>query len=402
MQGLSIANLLGPERFERSSLADIPYNVKPQKHMTKIFPKLFGFTLLVATAQAQTLYLSESNQISAFDATTGAIINWPLITQVSYPGPVAIAGTNMFVPCFYSPEGFIGLFTTSGAMINTSIFTVPGYSYVAVSSSNVFIITSETTVGTYTTSGVKVNASFVNVAGLPVYAIFALAVSGNQLFLGVLNYDYDNEIYEYDATTGELITTLFFQTGSPSPPLATSGNTLYAMSDANKIGSYDATTGATINSSLITNLNSVGSIAVYGNDLYVLDNAVLINGTYYNDAHIGKYNATSGSVINADLVDMGMGMQPFGTHAAAITVGPPILPVSPMITNPAFAGGLFSFVWNAISNADYQVQYSTNIQEADWMNLGGIITATHITMTSGYPTTNNQGYYRVLNQPNGR
>ncbi|MGD0261293.1 MAG: hypothetical protein ABSD29_15885 [Verrucomicrobiota bacterium] len=379
--------------------------------MKAILATLFGFALLAPAAHAQTLYVTQSNQISAFDATTGAVINLPLITGLDSAVAVAIAGTDLLA-VYFKPGGSptnsnIGLFTSSGAAVQTPLISgLDGAFSAAVSGGNIYVVNAvNATVGEYTTSGAPVNASLIRATAATgvTGTSGGLAVLGNHLFLGVVVYSVNGWINEYDATTGGLLTNLFIGVGGLTPALTASGNTIYAVTGIGaasgtwNIGAWDATTGAVIKYPFVTNLYAPVSLAVNGNDLFVLDSAVLQNGTLYTHAHVGRYNAATGAAINTNLVDMGMGVS-----ANGIAIGPQMAPVTPAITSPACAGGTLSFQWTAISNAAYQVQYSTNLLQTNWMNLGSTLTATNTFMSSSYAATNQQGFYRIMNQPNGQ
>ncbi len=59
-----------------------------------------------------------------------------------------------------------------------------------------------------------------------------------------------------------------------------------------------------------------------------------------------------------------------------------VLPVpAPALHALAPAGGSFQLAWTALAGATYQVQYLTNLLQTNWINLGGVITATANPMT---------------------
>ena len=60
------------------------------------------------------------------------------------------------------------------------------------------------------------------------------------------------------------------------------------------VSEYDATTGAVINANLITGVEQAGAISLSGNILYVANASAF--GT------VGDYNATTGAAINANLI----------------------------------------------------------------------------------------------------
>ncbi|MEI7935189.1 MAG: hypothetical protein WCK27_00740 [Verrucomicrobiota bacterium] len=59
-----------------------------------------------------------------------------------------------------------------------------------------------------------------------------------------------------------------------------------------------------------------------------------------------------------------------------------------------------SFAWSTIAGVSYQVEYSTNLSSANWINLGNIVVATNNTLSaSDVISTNTQRYYRVVLLP---
>lgn len=78
-----------------------------------------------------------------------------------------------------------------------------------------------------------------------------------------------------------------------------------------------------------------------------------------------------------------------------------VIPVpAPTIQSLALAGGSYQLSWTALPGALYQVQYSTDLAQANWINLGGAITATSNPMTA--PVTIDAGppqFYRVVLLP---
>jgi hypothetical protein len=75
------------------------------------------------------------------------------------------------------------------------------------------------------------------------------------------------------------------------------------------------------------------------------------------------------------------------------------------IPTPSFrtvtkTNGVLKFTWNSLSNVAYQVQYSTNLTQTNWINLGGAINGTNYIMTA----TNAIGpdparFYRIRRLP---
>jgi hypothetical protein len=73
---------------------------------------------------------------------------------------------------------------------------------------------------------------------------------------------------------------------------------------------------------------------------------------------------------------------------------------TPTIQSLTLVGGSYQLSWTALAGALYQVQYSTDLAQANWINLGGAITATSNPMTA--PVTIDPGppqFYRVVLLP---
>jgi len=62
--------------------------------------------------------------------------------------------------------------------------------------------------------------------------------------------------------------------------------------------------------------------------------------------------------------------------------------------------GAITFSWNAMTGLVYQVQYKTNLLQANWVNLGNAITATNSTLTAtNFISSDPQRFYRLLLLP---
>lgn len=73
---------------------------------------------------------------------------------------------------------------------------------------------------------------------------------------------------------------------------------------------------------------------------------------------------------------------------------------APTIQAPSLVSGTFHLAWTALPGIQYQVQYRTNLTQTDWINLGGVITATSNPMTlSDTNKLNSQRFYRVALLP---
>jgi hypothetical protein len=78
-----------------------------------------------------------------------------------------------------------------------------------------------------------------------------------------------------------------------------------------------------------------------------------------------------------------------------------VQPVPPLSFRAATqANGAFTFTWASVSNVAYQVQYSTDLAQGNWINFGSPITATNnATSTNDVIGPDQQRFYRVHQLP---
>ena len=74
-------------------------------------------------------------------------------------------------------------------------------------------------------------------------------------------------------------------------------------------------------------------------------------------------------------------------------IGPPV------IQSAQQSGNLFTLTWSATATQVYHVQYTTNLTESAWANLGGPIAATNSIATASDSISESQKYYRVVLLP---
>jgi hypothetical protein len=191
---------------------------------------LLGITALWAmprSARAQ-LYVSNSNAVGKYNATTGAPINANFITGLGAPvvefnlfvGGLALSGNNLFVASggFFGSAARVGKYdATMGVAINANFITgTSGQLALSGDGTALFVVNSgntpTSTVGKYNaTTGAAINANFITGLGAPV----GIALSGNNLFVGTISNPL-NTVGEYNATTGAAINANFI-TGSTPP-----------------------------------------------------------------------------------------------------------------------------------------------------------------------------------------
>ena len=154
-----------------------------------------GAALSVTTARGQIL-VTNGSTVGEYDATTGAVLNAPLVSGLSTPYSLAVSGPYLFV--VNQGTGTIGEYTATGAVVNASL--VSGLSAptgVAVSGPNLYVASGSTIAEYNATTGAVVNASLVSGLSGP----WGIAVSGSNLFVTNEN---TGTIGEY-TTTGEMV-----------------------------------------------------------------------------------------------------------------------------------------------------------------------------------------------------
>jgi hypothetical protein len=80
-----------------------------------------------------------------------------------------------------------------------------------------------------------------------------------------------------------------------------------------------------------------------------------------------------------------------GTTTAVLQTGQPV------ITSVTQSAGNLSFTWSTVVGKTYQVQYTTNLTQVVWHNLGSTVTANSVTLTaSDSLVANPQRFYRIV------
>jgi len=72
----------------------------------------------------------------------------------------------------------------------------------------------------------------------------------------------------------------------------------------------------------------------------------------------------------------------------------------PSFEAPTIVSGAIQLSWNSVSGVSYQMQYTSTLSPADWVNIGSSITAT-ASSTTVFETlgTGSGGFYRVMISP---
>jgi hypothetical protein len=81
-----------------------------------------------------------------------------------------------------------------------------------------------------------------------------------------------------------------------------------------------------------------------------------------------------------------------------INVLAPPIPAPPFLSPAPGAGGL-TITWNTVAGFSYQLQYTSDLLNTNWMNFGPAITASGLVTNVSDSFTNSQRFYRVLLKP---
>ena len=286
-----------------------------------------GAALSSATVRGGDIYVVNSSTGTIGEYTTsGAVVNTSLIPGLNWPDGIAVSGSNLFVA--NTDSNTVCEYTTSGAVVNTSLISGVNWpTGIAVSGSNLFVSTGNYgRIGEYTTSGAVVNASLITGLNSP----YAIAVSGPNLFVANTR---NGTIGEY--TTSGAVVNASLITGLSSPwGITVSGSNLFVVNQVGTIGEY-TTSGAVVNASLITGLGQPNGIVVSGSNLFVAN---------VNTGTIGEYT-TSGAVVNTSLIT-GLG-QPLGI---ALVSKPPTIALAAASNATIITGGTSS-LGTSVSNS---------------------------------------------------
>jgi hypothetical protein len=75
----------------------------------------------------------------------------------------------------------------------------------------------------------------------------------------------------------------------------------------------------------------------------------------------------------------------------------------PALTSISLVDGRLVMSWNVVPGQTYQIQFKTNLEERDWIPLGGVVRAAYTSATvTDNPNANSQRYYRIAIIPKPR
>jgi hypothetical protein len=266
-------------------------------------PRLLRLVLLSlvfaasGTAARAQLYVARASDgsISEYDTSTGALIKDSMITGLGHTCGLAYDGGALFV--INQTRRMVAKYDAqTGIDINRELVTgLEMPSAIAVSGRDLYVATfdggSAMVVGKYdAVSGAVV---FYKLISEPDF-ISALAVRGRHLF--VAHGSGMQVVDEYDAVSGQKLREKFIDEAGDPPGLVQSGGYLWINHDVGAVTRHDGDTGRNtmgVMSPLVSGLSATCALAVSGDDLFIASRTT---------GSIGKYNATTGAVINASFI----------------------------------------------------------------------------------------------------
>lgn len=252
----------------------------------RILLTVVTFTCILPGTGSAQLYVGSDlpgpMQVGTYDASTGAAMNSSFITSFGISGPSALllSGNILYVA---SAAAVTAYNATTAAVITSFGTGFPAFIGGLALSGNILYVTNEATgtntVKTYdATTGAALSLT-INLGTRP----SGIAVSGNTLYVAEEN---ANLVIGFNAITGAA-------TGFSIPvtfpqSLALSGNNLYVGYGAGT-ARYDATTGAAIPFSSPIIGGSLG-VAISGDNLYV---------AFAGAGNVSEFDATTGAPITS-------------------------------------------------------------------------------------------------------
>ena len=91
--------------------------------------------------------------------------------------------------------------------------------------------------------------------------------------------------------------------------------------------------------------------------------------------------------------------QPANFVLSDFTAYAPCAFAPPVLVLVTWTNGTLSFAWSAIGGGVYQVQYTSNLLQTNWSNLGGTLSTTNGILSASDGMTNSQRFYRVVLLP---
>lgn len=263
------------------------------------------FWLLSMGAASAQIFVERGNSsqyVVGKYTTSGAVINSSLIAGTYRDfGGIETSGSNLFLG--NCDNNNVAEYTADGTLVNPAILkgTDPvaplgsgnSPALILLSGSSLFVASSHYNavngyayISEFTTSGQPVNPTLIKIPWEETCQ--GIGVSGSNIFAL-----YTNTIVKY-LLTGNTVSNPLIQGLTSPTALAVSGSYIYVANYGGTVSKY-TTEGTLVNLSLITGLNHPTAIAVSGTDLYVA------NGYSGYSGSIGKYT-TAGATVNASLI----------------------------------------------------------------------------------------------------
>lgn len=178
-------------------------------------------------------------------------------------------------------------------------------------------------------------------------------------------------------------------------PLAAGKPAILSIS-TNSIGSYHL---------VGTLLNGISAGAAYGDDAQMDSNYPIIrmtnsSGVYY----LRTFNWNSTGVMTSNLpvsteftvpTNVPAGAYSLFVIANGISSGPVAFVYDLPVLHATHNGSGLVLTWNTYSNQTYQVQYTTNLSQGNWLGLGNPIPATNSVISVTNSSTDSRRFYRL-------
>ncbi|MFZ0829484.1 MAG: leucine-rich repeat protein [Verrucomicrobiia bacterium] len=143
-------------------------------------------------------------------------------------------------------------------------------------------------------------------------------------------------------------------------------------------------------------LNYIVKVAPYAGGLSALNvtNASISNQAFTNITYQFIIPSPGNYIISFTSLS---GFGPYADNTVIIDdVSLTMIASAPMFLFAQLTNGQFMFTWSAVSNGVYQLQYKTNLVQANWMNIGSTVTASNTVMSiTNSINTDKQRFYRV-------
>jgi len=235
--------------------------LRAREHLFLAVATAMACGTLTEVAHAQIFVPNYGNGNVGEYSTAGATINASLLTGLTEAATIAAAGTSLFIETDSNDN--IGKYTTAGATVSATFITGTGTNEYGLALSGNTLFAARFGTGIVSEYNATTGALTGTISGLSEPT--GLAVSGTTLY--VANYS-TGTIGEY--TTAGATLSASFVTGLSGPwGLVVTGGDLYVMNEeaSGRVGVYNATTGAVINSALFSTGTTSYGLALLGPNL---------------------------------------------------------------------------------------------------------------------------------------